>query len=287
MSAAYDCDMQITYPDKFLEVRAQFLDPTATSLCAGYEGGHWRAAQLADHLFQWLPYAALNAEHQLSFASHNFVEMLKRAAAHIYNTKKTQSRGEIGELLLHIACVSQFGAIPVVCKLILKSSSNDTVKGFDGVHLVVNGSDFELWLGESKFYEDGQHAIRDAVTSVEKHILPKFLSTEKAMLFGHIPSDIPHHAEIKGLFQQQTSSDKLLKAAVFPILITYESAAVKQHKSLSEEYSNALKAEVDALRQSFSQKAKNLQLKFHLIFLPLEAKILLVNSFDTKLKAFL
>jgi hypothetical protein len=28
-------------------------------------------------------------------------------------------------LLLHLACILHFGTIPVVCKLVLKSSSND------------------------------------------------------------------------------------------------------------------------------------------------------------------
>jgi HamA len=116
--------MPTLYPDPFLEVRAQFIDmPLATALCAGYEGGVWRSARLADYLFNWLPYAALNREHQEAFATHNFVEMLKVAAAHIYKTEKTESRGELGELLLHIACVTHFQTVPLMCKLILKSSS--------------------------------------------------------------------------------------------------------------------------------------------------------------------
>jgi hypothetical protein len=120
---------------------------------------------LADHLFQWLPYAALSQENQLAFGSNNFVEMLRLAAAHIYKTKKTATRGEIGELMLHLACILHFKTIPVMCKLVLKTSSNDTVKGFDGVHLLPRDSSFELWLGESKFYTDPQDSIREAARS--------------------------------------------------------------------------------------------------------------------------
>jgi Cap4 SAVED domain len=118
--------MPLTYPDPFLEVRcSEITQPfPATGLCAGYEGGKWRSDQLADHLFQWLPYAALNQEHQLGFGSHNFVEMLRLAAAHIYKAKKTASRGELGELLLHLACILHFKTVPVMCKLVLKSSAN-------------------------------------------------------------------------------------------------------------------------------------------------------------------
>src|SRR3712207_5513484 len=116
--------MSITYPDPFLEARIEHLELPIPlqGLCAGYEGGSWRGPQLADHLFQWLPYAALNQEHQLSFGASNFVELLHLAAAHIYNTKKTASRGEIGELLFHLICVLHHSTFPVVCKLILKTA---------------------------------------------------------------------------------------------------------------------------------------------------------------------
>src|SRR5688572_19389373 len=125
--------MQVVYPDAFLEVRVEFLDlpNPVKALCAGYETKVWRSKQLAEHLFSWLPYAALSQESQLGFASNNFLELLRQAAAHIYKTKKSASRGELGELLLHLACVLHFQSVPIICKLLLKTSSNETVKGFD------------------------------------------------------------------------------------------------------------------------------------------------------------
>jgi hypothetical protein len=233
--------MPIVYPDPFLEIRYQDVAaPLPTSgLCAGYDGGTWRSARLADHLFQWLPFAALNQELQLGCGSHNFVELLRNAAAHIYNTKKTASRGEIGELLLHLACILHFGTVPVMCKLVLKSSSNDTVKGFDGVHLLAKQQSFELWLGESKFFTEPKEAIRDAIESVKQHIIPSFLTTEKAMVFGHVGQGIPHRDEILKLFKSQTSGDKLLGMSVFPILMTYESQAVASFNELSAAYAGS------------------------------------------------
>lgn len=238
-------------------------------------------------MFQWLPYAALNQEHQLGFGSHNFVEMLRLAAAHIYNTKKTVSRGELGELLLHLACILHFKTVPVMCKLVLKSSSNDTVKGFDGVHLLQAGGSFELWLGESKFYADAQEGIRDAIKSVQDHILPSFLTTEKSMIFGHVGKDIPYRADVIKLFKSQTSGDELLKIAVFPILVTYESEAVSSYTEVSADYVNCLTAEVAKLRTYFGSRAAGLTLRFQLIFVPLGSKKDVVESFDKKLEAFL
>lgn len=241
---------------------------------------------MADHLFQWLPYVALNQESQLSFGKHNFLEMLSVAAAHIYNTKKTESRGELGELLLHIACVQVFKTIPVLCKLILKTSSNDTVKGFDGVHVVVKNDGFELWLGESKFYSDPKKAIRDAVKSVREHIVPSFLTVEKAMLIGHVAKDIPRRDEIIHLFKSQTSGDKLLDVSVFPVFIAYESETVSSFEKLSEKYVEELRGEVSKLKVYFKDKVENLPLRFQLIFFPMASKSDVIEGFDKKLKAF-
>lgn len=281
--------MTVKYPDPFLEVRVDIVDlvPPLRALCAGYDSKEWRSARLADHLFGWLPYVGLAQEHQLSFASHNFVELLRVAAAHIYDTNKTADRGELGEILLHLACVLHFQCEPVVCKLVLKSSSNDNVKGFDGVHLRLLGDDFEVWLGESKFWTDPKAAIRDAVKSVKDHILPHFLKSEKAMLFGHVGKDVPKRDQIVKLFKSSSSVDELLKVAVFPIMVAYESNAVATHVEICEQYVNTLAKEAQTLNGYFGEKAKGLSLRFQLILVPMGSKEEVVTSFDEKLKPFL
>lgn len=281
--------MTIVYPEPFLEVRCRTVSPLppTMALCAGYEGGNWRSARFADHLFNWLPFAALNQEHQHAFNASNFVEMLRRAAAHVYNMKKTEKRGEIGELMLHLACILNFKTVPVLCKLLLKTSPNETIKGFDGVHLCVNGDDFEIWLGEAKFYTDPEAAILDAVNSIKNHILPSFLSTEKAMIFGHVAPDIPHRDQVLKLFKQQTSGDELLARAVFPVLIAYESVSVASHQAVVASYVRSLSKEVAALRDHFRDKVNGLFLRFEIVFVPLGKKGELVDEFDKRLGAFL
>lgn len=281
--------MAIQYPDPFLEIRIDHLDLPLPirGLCAGYEGGEWRSTQLADHLFNWLPYAALNQEHQHAFGPANFVELIKLAAAHIYHTKKTASRGEIGELLFHLICILHYGTVPVICKLLLKTSPNDTVKGFDGIHLVPMQDDFELWLGECKFYLDGKEAIREAVASIKEHIAPAFLKTEKAMVIGHVGEDIPHRDQVIKLFKSQTSSDKLVEKSVFPVMIAYESKAVAGFDALSQEYIDALAGELKYLKEYFSEKSVEVKLRFRLIFVPMNKKKDVIESFDKKLVPFL
>jgi hypothetical protein len=62
------------------------------------------------------------------------------------STDKYQKRGEIGELLLHVICREVFKTYPAITKYFYKDSSNNTVKGFDAVHVVVTKTGLELWL---------------------------------------------------------------------------------------------------------------------------------------------
>lgn len=278
----------MNYPDPFLELRTTVIRDDALDakgLCAGYEGNRWRGEKLAKHLFQWIPYVALDQENQAEFSIDNFMEKINLAARHIYKTKKTASRGEIGELILHIACVQEFGALPVLLKLALKTSSNDTVKGFDGVHFVTIGDgDFEIWLGESKFYSKPHKAIDDAVNSIEEHLGSEFLDTEKAMIYGHIPDHIPNREVVRRLFRDTVSTDVLIRKAVFPVLIAYNSSEVPKYTELCDQYSTALESELKGLTDRFYSKFKQ-PLKIQLIFVPMANKTTVIEKFDQLLEA--
>ncbi|WP_260691936.1 HamA C-terminal domain-containing protein [Gemmobacter fulva] len=275
-------------PDPFLEIRCTTVlgDHTAYTLCAGYEGDEWRAKKLAAHIFAWLPQVALDQTRRDTFDTGNWHERVELAAAHIYRTKKTLSRGEIGEILLHIACVQQFNTLPVLCKLVLKTSHNDTVKGFDAVHVVYTGDQIEFWLGESKFYKNPTAAINDALNSIRNHLLPTFLDTEKAMIYGHIPADFPKADEIRKFFHRNTSSDELIKRSVVPVLICYESKSVASSKKLTAEYSEALTKEIATLHNEFISKGLDIKITIQLIFIPMHLKTVLISHFDKMLEAF-
>ena len=153
-------------------------------------------------------------------------------------------------------CVVHFNTVPVLCKLVMKSSANDTVKGFDGVHVLPLADSFEIWLGESKFYEDPKSAIREAVRSVQDHLLPAFITAEKAMIFGHIGKDVPYREAVVRLFKSQTSGDELLKLAVFPILIAYDSGTAREHRELCDDYTRQLEEEVRVSKQVFFRQSR-------------------------------
>jgi hypothetical protein len=125
------------------------------------------------------------------------------------------------------------------------------------------------------------------VKSIKDHILPSFLKTEKAMIFGHVAPDIPHREEVLKLFKSQTSGDELLKRAVFPVLIAYESEAVAAHDVVAEPYVESLKQEVESLRTYFNGRAAGITLRFELLFVPLGKKQDVVDHFDKLLESFL
>ncbi len=158
-------------PNPFLEVRVHDVsdNPSVTGLCVGYELGQWRAAQFADHLMEWLPEFALTYSEIEGIHSGNMVALMREAAKKVYVTNKFANRGEFGELFLHAAIRRVFGSLPAISKIYYKSALNDTVKGFDAVHVVTDADGLQLWLGEAKFYDDIGRAIRDVVQELKIH----------------------------------------------------------------------------------------------------------------------
>src|SRR5688500_4132024 len=132
-------------PTPFLVVRVHDagIMPTLCGLCAGYERGEWRDKQLAEHLVEWLPEFALTASELKTIDGGNAVSLLRRAAQVVYQSAKFKNRGEFGELLLHAAVRQVHNSIPAISKIYYKTAVNDTVKGFDAVHVVESAGDLE------------------------------------------------------------------------------------------------------------------------------------------------
>jgi len=272
-------------PPPFLHVRAQDLDltPTITALCAGYEGGEWRAKALADHMMEWLPEFALNYTERHAFGHHTGVRMLREAAQRVYKTEKFQKRGEFGELLLHIAARQVFNTLPAISKIYYKDSDNDTVKGFDAVHVLATETTLELWVGEVKFYQDIGAAIREVVEELGQHTAPGYLRREAAAITNKIDPAWPHADRLKRLLDATTSLDDVFDAMVIPVLLTYNSDVVNAHQRISEEFDAAFKMEVLTHHKTFSRKALP-PLRIHLFLVPLKDKQALLKHLDEGLR---
>lgn len=272
------------------EIRIQELtnSPTLTTLCAGYETGSWRARQLVDDLFaRHLSSFALSFTDFQSITGDTAALMLRKAADAVYSTEKYQLRGEFGELFLHAAARDFFGAQPAVSKIHFKDGPNETVKGFDSVHIVENDGEVEVWLGEVKFYNDLNRAIRDVVKELKDHLAADFLRREFVAITNKIDPQWPHAERLIDLLHANRSLDQIIENLVVPVMLTYDSAAVQTHDRLDEQYITALNAEA---RSAWRKFERTLDIPFpvtlHLILVPLESKAAIISLLHKKLKAW-
>ncbi len=181
-------------PDRFLEQRHSDpkQSPKRDVYCAGFELAQWRCVPLAYHLVEWLPDYAL-AEDELRTHHGNAFVKLRQAAVRVYTSKKYEFRGEAGEIALHAICRDYFNTIPISPRVFFKSTSNDVIKSFDLVHArFPKDKPFEIWLGESKLYDDASAAISSAISSIKDHIDKGFLTNQKLLLGPQIPKSTPH-----------------------------------------------------------------------------------------------
>jgi hypothetical protein len=167
---------------------------------------------------------------------------IAKAVQAVYTSKKKDNRGEIGEILLHAIICQVFKTIPAISKIRFKDSPNDTVKGFDAVHVVSNGEDLELWLGEVKFYKDIKPAIRDVVAELKVHTETNYLRAEFLAITNKIEDTWTHAEKLKLLLNRNTSLDKIFSALCIPVMLTYESPVIAGHKSVTAAFENALVA---------------------------------------------
>lgn len=280
------------HPDPFWEIRVHDLqiDPSLTGLCVGYELKAWRARQFAAHMMEWLPDFALTTSELASVSPGNMVRLMREGARKIYDSEKFKNRGEFGELFLHAAVRTVFKSEPAISKIYDKTSANDTVKGFDAVHVVGPPDDMELWIGEVKFYKDISAAIRNVVAEIEDHTQRDYLKDEFLWIKGKIDGASEHAAQLRKLLSPNTSLDVVFKRACIPVLLTYESDCVAGHDECSAAYCDALEAELRSHHAKFAEKLSELALPeglvIRLFLLPLHIKEALIDALDENLKTW-
>jgi len=257
--------------------------PGFTGAVAGYEGKKWRDEAIADYLFEWLPEFALKYSELEDFNSATGMKLIKRAAKTVYTTGKYQKRGEFGELLLHALIREVFDSEPVISKIYYKSAINDTVKGFDAVHVVDAGSGLELWLGEVKFYKDLSEGIRDVARELQSHTVHEYLRDEFLLIDSKIDAQWRHAQKVKALISEKTSLDTVFSCTCIPVLLTYDSKCVNVHDVVSKEFEEQLTQELELAYCDFSQRQLP-ELRIHLFLVPLHNKGTLVATLQAKLE---
>ena len=273
-------------PDNFLEICVHKVDliPGLTGASVGYENKLWRCEQFVDHILEWLPEFALSPTEAMSLKSSNAVNLIRKAARSVYSTDKYMRRGEFGELLLHILMRQVFETIPAISKIYYKDSVNDTVKGFDAVHVLNTGEELELWLGEAKFYKEIRPAINHVVAELHDHLNSDYLRQEFALLCNKIEDSWPHSEALKELMHRNRTLDEVFARLCIPVLLTYDSPVVERYQDVNDTYLSELKKEFDINYKSFREAGLPNSVRLHLFLLPLSKKSELVDSLHQRLK---
>lgn len=274
-----------------LTIRVQQMDlqPSLTVLCAGYELDEWRAAALVDDLFQrHLASFALSYTDYREIDGQNAARSLKRAAQVVYSTDKYRRRGEFGELILHAALIDFFGARPAVSKIYYKDSDNDTVKGFDSVHIVESLDCVEIWLGEAKFYKDATRAVTEALGSLKEHLDRDFLRREFVAITNKLDRNWEHSETVREMLDSARSLNDIVESLVVPVLVTYNSNVVSAWTQICPQYVNQLEAEAKATWARFDlcQLSDHFNITIQLILLPLADKDTLLDLMHKKLNVY-
>ncbi|MFM5622176.1 DUF1837 domain-containing protein [Aeromonas veronii] len=237
-----------------------------------YENGQYREDELVKIIRGALPHFALTPdEFQRMIGDEDLDEMYRLAFSRISKAKKDK-KGDYGELLLFLILKSFYGADRLVTKVRLRSSVKDQIKGFDCAHFSIDEhNEIKLWLGEVKFYKSFSAAINDVIDEIHEHVRTDYLKNEFSILCPNIEynKDIKIPDELIEYLDGSIPLDQI--KIVIPALITYESAEIKNHKEVTQKFTDAFKKQFEEKFAYINNKSlstpKNVEVFF--ILLPL------------------
>jgi hypothetical protein len=258
--------------------------PDLHGVCAGFESRQWRKEQLVDYLFEYLPEFALTYSEVENLTGENVVAKMRQVVMSIYQSEKFKNRGEFGELLLHAIIRETYKTIPAISKIYYKDGPNETVKGFDAVHVVVADDTLELWLGEVKFYNNISNAISDVIEELNQHVEVRYVRNEFVAITNKIDAQWPHADRLKTLLHPHTSLDDVFSNTCIPVLLTYDSSVLTRYDNKCDEYVQEISEELQKNHKIFCDKLGDFPLTIHLFLFPLNTKAELIKSLESKLK---
>lgn len=260
--------------------------PTLLGICAGFESGEWRGQRLAENLFRCIPEFCLTYSEIHEVDSSEWMDKMKKAVSMIYSSPKYKNRGEFGELLLHYILKDLYKTVPAISKMYFKDGPNETVKGFDAVHVIVNSEgNLDLWLGEVKFYNNASKAISDVIPEIKEHFAQDYLLTEFIAITNKLDKESPFYDKLSKLISPDTSLDDIFERICVPVLITFNSKVIDKYTKYTTTYKEEMKAEMEKHFKQFESQFKKfgIDIEVHLFLLPLKTKETFVQILNNKL----
>lgn len=269
------------------------------SVVNGFEDGHWMKKNFQDFVFNNIALTALNAEERAKCVDDSY-SALTEAAKHLRLIEDKGKGSEIAEIVLYGIMKHHYKAIPATPKIFYKQNDNDNAKGADAVHIVLTeDGDFQLWLGEAKFYnsiEDGRFA--EPLNSVEQMLKTPILRKEIGVMtslheLDHQIRDIELVERIKKALQGDVSIDDIKPHIHVPILLLHECDITAGTKRLDDTYRHAIiDYHTERAASFFEKQIKKLEnvdnygcIQFHLILFPIPKKDEVVDWFLNRAKS--
>ena len=214
-----------------------------------------------------------------------YLEHDETAKAEIEKMSENQ-RGEFGELLLHLILRDFKGTIPLISKVYFKDSAGVPAHGFDAVH--ISPDEKILWLGESKFYNDGKTGVRNLLKDLTEHFTRDFLNEQFAIIKKNLENNsIPQRDEwIKTLNSCSKLQEKINMINI-PMLCTYTHDIYQRFSDFAKDDAITYhETNIRELKQYFDKNNKHRlkeRLNVILLFFPVRDKKELVIKLHKKL----
>ena len=230
-----------------------------------YENKVYRQEDLVRLIRDAVPYFALTPEEFKEYIRQkNTIDLHRDAWSRISKARKDK-KGDYGELLLYLILISFYDAEKFVTKVRLRTSIKEQVKGYDCAHFTIENNEPILWLGEAKFHQSFTTALSSAISSVEEHCQTTYLKEEISILKANI--EINKHKDFSklGNIFKGKSIDRI-KIRV-PILLTYDSTAVKNNFEISNKFKEDLENEILMHCHKIEEKTLNCNSNFDFLFI--------------------
>lgn len=192
-----------------------------------YEDGKWRYERFNDYIMNNIALTTLSVEEQKKIPGNQFTSIKKACKNLRILPNDDIGRGsEIAEILLYSVMKDYFHALPAVPKIFYKQNVNDYAKGADGVHIILDETDFSLWYGEAKFYKDFPSQIDTIVESVFNSLNSTKIRKENSMMTNLndlrlVLEGNPQKDKILNFLDSDTSTDEIKKKLHVPIMILF------------------------------------------------------------------
>lgn len=280
------------------------------SLVNGFEEGHWMKKIFQSFIYNNIAETALKAEERIKIVDNSY-SCLVESAKHLRlidkdsidedRKKKDKGRGsEIAEIVLYGIMRHYFNAIPAIPKIYYKQNDNMNAFGADSVHIVLTkDNDFQIWLGEAKFYNDLEdNRFNDPLNSIAQMLNSAIIRKELGILTGLseldvVLRDVPEMLEkINSILKNFISIDEIKKRLHVPILLLHECEITSSATTLSKEYKDRIIAyHYDRATSYFKKQIIKFKdyvdydkINFHLILFPVPNKSEIVEWFISRAK---